>query len=251
MLSNDILLKHAVIDGYRGELRGRYTIGNVRRFGHFDGISDEKIEALRDYFLECIYPAAAERDRLDGVFERVGQIVRSPRRMAPLMKVVLLSAWKLGLGISTATALGKHVLETHIETRRLEGKMLEFAQLRNYTPEQLARREYVVRMLANTPEHEMTRFRIEVLKLFESLSNVKLLAAAVEIVETSRKLMETRPDLYETGDVAGLRLGHDVLRRGLALFQRLRPSEFAALLSGIEAVEIDWYDGIKAEAAAS
>ena len=251
MSSEDTLLKNAVIDGFREELRGRYALENVRRFGQFDGISDEKIEALRDYFLECIYPAATERDPLDAVFERAGHIICSPRRMAPLMKVALLSAWKLGLGISSATAMGKHVLATHLETRRLEGKMLEFARLRNYTPEQLARREYVVRMLANAPEHEVTRFRSEVLKLFESLSNVKLLAAAVEIMETSQKLMETRPDLYDAHDVAGFRLGLDILRRGLALFQKLRPSEFAALTGGIEAVEIDWYDGIKAEAAAS
>ena len=129
--------------------------------------------------------------------------------------------------------------------------MCEFARLHPHTPETLAQREPIVRMLAQVPEQEMHRFRKDVLKLFESFSNVKLLAAAVTIMENARSLMESRPDLYGPEEVAGFRLGHEVLRRGLALFQKLRSSEFPALLGGIEAVEIDWYDGIKAEASAS
>ncbi|MCC6489718.1 MAG: hypothetical protein IT364_19655 [Candidatus Hydrogenedentes bacterium] len=251
MSSSDTLVKHAVIDGYREELRGRYALENVRRFSQFDGISDEKLETLRDYLLECVYPAAAERHRLDVAFEHVGQILHSPRQMAPLMKMAVAAAWKLGLGFTSAMAVGTHVIEVHRETRRLEESMCEFARVHQSTPETMARRESIVRMLAQVPEQEMLRFRKDVLKLFESLSNVKLLAAAVSIMENAKNLMESRPDLYGPEEVAGFQLGHDVLRRGLALFQRLRPQEFAALIGGIEAVEIDWYDGIKAEAAAS
>lgn len=251
MSSTDILLKRAVIDGYREELRERYALENIRRFGQFDGISDPKIEALRDYLLECVYPAAAERDNLDVAFEHLAQILHCPRRMAPLMKMAVVTAWKLGLGFPSAMAMGTHAIEVHRETRRLEESMCEFARIHQNTPETMARRESIVRMVAQVPEQEMLRFRKDVLKLFECLSNVRLLAAAVTIMENAKNLMESRPDLYGPEDVAGFRLGHDVLRRGLALFQKLRPSEFAALLGGIEAVEIDWYDGIKAEAAAS
>lgn len=96
----------------------------------------------------------------------------------------------------------------------------------------------------------MLIFRNEILKLFEHLSNVKLLEATVEIMDNSKELMESRPDLYHEEELAGFTLGHEVLRRGLELFQSLKKSEFPIIIRGIEVVEIDWYDRIKAEAAA-
>ena len=88
------------------------------------------------------------------------------------------------------------------------------------------------------------------MKLFEHLSNVKLIQATVEIMDNSKALMESRPDLYHEEELAGFTLGHDVLTRGLELFQSLKKSEFPIIIRGIEVVEIDWYDRIKAEAAA-
>lgn len=251
MSGDETLLKNAVIDGYREELRARYALENVRRFSQFDGISDPKIETLRDYILECVYPAASERRRVDAAFEHLGQILHSPRRVAPLMKMAVAAAWKLGLGFTSAMSLGTHVVEVQRETRRFEESLCGYARVHQSTPEMMAKRESIVRLVAQVPEQEVLRFRMDVLRLFESFSNIKLLAAAVSIMESARSLMESRPDLYGPEEVAGFRLGLDVLRRGLALFQKLRPSEFTALIGGIEAVEIDWYDGIKAEAAAS
>jgi hypothetical protein len=66
---------------------------------------------------------------------------------------------------------------------------------------------------------------------------------------SARKVMESRPDLYDAEELAGFDLGSDVLRRGLALFQKLKPTEFPLIIEGIKAVEIDWYDRIKMEAA--
>ncbi len=249
MPSPDASLKHAVIDAYREELRDRYSIDNVRRFEEFDPISDQTVDDLRQYFLECIYPSSADRDRLDEAFDHMGEIIRSPRRLTPLMRMAFRTVWKLGLMFPSAVSAGRHTLEAYLETRKLETKMLEYARRKKYTPEQVENHDVVVQLVANVPEREIVRFRTEVLKLFEALSNVKLLAATVEIMDNSRKLMESRPDLYDEQEMAGFSLGCDVLRRGHALFQKLKPSEFPVIIEGIEVVEIDWYDRIKAEAA--
>ncbi len=250
MPANDQALRHAIIDAYREQLRERYLVDNVRRFEEFDPISDKKIDTLRDFFLRCIYPSAEDRTHLDDAFNHMGEIIRSPRRMAPLMRVAFRSVWRLGVMFPSAVAAGTHTLEAYLETRRLEAKMLEYAKRERYGPGDVDKREAVVQMIAHVPEEEVVRFRNEVLKLFESLSNGKLMAATVDIMENSKDLMESRPDLYHEEELAGFSLGHEVLKQGLALFRKLKPSEFPAILEGIEVVEIDWYDRIKAEAAA-
>lgn len=246
----DATLKYAVIDAYREELRRRYLMENIRRFEVLAGFPEPRIRALRDYFLECIYPASGQRVELDDAFDRMGEIIRSPKRLAPLMLMAAKSVWKFGLMFPSAVAAGAHTLEACLETRRLESKMLEYARKHKLEPDDVARRETMVRMVDYVPESEVLRFRNDVLKLFRALSNVKLIAATVQIMENSKKLMLSRPDLYHEQELAGFRLGHEVLERGLALFRQLKPAEFPRIIGGIEAVEIDWYDRIKAEAAA-
>ncbi len=246
----DLQLKHAIIDVYRDQMRLRYMPENCRRFKELKPISDEKLTSLRDYFLECIYPSSENRDMLDDAFDRMGDIIRSPRRLMPLMTIAFKSVWKLGTMFPSAVMAGRNTLEAYLETRKVESKLIEYARKNKLTPEQVHEHDPMVKMVANLPEEEMVKFRTEILKLFEHLSNVKLLEATVEIMNNSKALMESRPDLYHEQELAGFTLGHDVLTRGLDLFQSLKKSEFPIIIRGIEVVEIDWYDRIKAEAAA-
>jgi hypothetical protein len=243
-------LKRAIIDTYREQLRLRYLVDNVRRFEQFNPISDKKIDALRDFFLKCIYPPSDDRARLDDAFDRMGDIIRSPRRLLPLMSMAFKTVWKLGTRFPSAVSAGAHTLEAYLETRKLEAKLLEYAQKKKLTPEQIGEHEWVIRMVAYVPEGEIVKFRTEVLKLFQHLADIELLAATVDIMANSKALMESRPDLYDEQELEGFGLGYEVLRRGLQLFQTMKESEFPAVIQGIEAVEIDWYDRVKAEAAA-
>ncbi|MBM3289227.1 MAG: hypothetical protein FJY92_03665 [Candidatus Hydrogenedentes bacterium] len=248
--AKDIRLKHAIIDVYREQLRLRYLPENCRRFKELKPISDAKLGALRDYFLECIYPSSEDRDRLDEAFDRMGDIIRSPARLMPLMSIALRSVWKLGWMFPSAVGAGRNTLEAYLETRKIEGKLMDYAQRFKLKPEDVGDHNAMVRMVATLPEDEMVTFRNEILKLFHHLSNVKLLEATVEIMDNSKALMESRPDLYHETELSGMSLGHEVLSRGLQLFQSLKTSEFPIIIRGIEVVEIDWYDRIKAEAAA-
>jgi hypothetical protein len=231
-------------------MRLRYLPENCRRFKELKPISDAKLGALRDYFLECIYPSSENRDRLDDAFDRMGEIIHSPRRLMPLMTIALRSVWKLGFMFPSAVGAGRNTLGAYLETRKIEGKLMEYARKNKLGPVDVGNYDVMVKMVANLPDDEMVTFRNEILKLFHHLSNVKLLEATVEIMDNSKALMESRPDLYHEKELAGFALGHEVLTRGLELFQSFKASEFPAIIRGIEVVEIDWYDRIKAEAAA-
>lgn len=241
-------LRCALIDAYRKELRTRYQLKNVRRFEELDELSDDKIKALREYFLKHIYPPSKQRELLDDAFDHMGSVITSPRRLTPLMGAVFKSLWTIARMFPAAVRTGVSTLEAYLETRRLEKLMLQYAEEHEYTAEDLKVRENIVAMVAGLPEKEVMKFLREVIRLFQSLSNVKLLAAARDIMERSVDVMESRPDLYHENEIAGLQLGYGIIEGGVELFSELEPEEFPVIIKGIETIELDWYERILEEA---
>ncbi len=241
-------LRNALIDAYRVELRNRYQLKNVRRFDEFAELSDDKIKALRDFFLDHIYPPSKKRELLDDAFDNMGTVITSPRRLKPLMGAVFKSLWTIARMFPAAVRTGVTTLEAYLETRRLEKLMLEYAEENDYAPEDLSKHENIVAMVAGLPDGEVMKFLHEVIRLFKSLSNVKLLAAARDIMERSIEVMESRTDIYEENEVAGLQLGYEIIAGGVDLFTQLEPEEFPVVIKGIETIELDWYERILEEA---
>jgi hypothetical protein len=242
-------LHTALIDAYRNELRQRYQIENVRRFDEFAELSDAKIEALRNFFLEHIYPPPEKRAILDEAFDHMGTVITSPRRLKPLMGAVFKSLFKIARMFPAAVKTGVNTMEAYIETRRLEKLMLEYAEEHGYEPEDMNDHQNIAAMVAGLPDGEVLKFLNEVIKLFKSLSNVKLLRAARDIMERSIEVMEARTDVYEPHEIAGLQLGHAIISGGVDLFSQLEPDEFPVIIKGIETIELDWYERILEEAA--
>lgn len=212
-------------------------------------ISGATLGDLREFFLDHVYPVSDERDRLDNAFESLGEIIHSPKRLMPLMTTALRTVWKLGRMFPSAVAAAKNTLEAYLGVRKLEDVLVDFAKRHKFQPDDIRDHSVMVRMFASVSESEMTRFRNEMLSLMRHLADTNLLKATVEIMKSSKRVMESRPDLYDEDELAGFRLGLDILERGLELFQSLDPDEVEPIIRGIEEVEIDWYHRIKAEAA--
>jgi len=249
MTTDNIALKHALIEGYRRELRKRYQLENVRRFPVFDPISDEQLIALRNFFLEYIYPAAEDRDELDRASDRVMQMFRSPRQLLPLMGTALSTLMRFGTMIRQASSVTLTTLETLKETRKLEDRMLGYAEDHDIQPKDAKRKDTIALIVGQLPEEDMLRFRNDVLKLFRSLANIDLLAAGVEIMENALSVMRSKPRVYDGLDIEGFELGRDLLQGSLDLYSQLSDEEAHVIVDGIDAVEEDWYDEIKALAA--
>jgi len=241
-------LRSALIDAYREELQNRYQLQNVRRFDEFGQLSDEKITALRNFFLDHIYPPSQKRELLDDAFDHMGAVITSPRRLKPLMGAVFKSLWTIARMFPAAVRTGVTTLEAYLETRRLEKLMLEYAEAHDFTPDDLDQHENIVAMVAGLPDGEVMKFLSEVIRLFKALSNVKLLAAARDIMDRSIEVMESRSDIYEEHEVAGLQLGREIIAGGVELFNQLEPDEFPIIIRGIETIELDWFERILEEA---
>lgn len=240
-------LRNAVIQFYREELRERYQAMNVRRFTEFDVIDDRELGLLREYFLDHIYPSPKDRQKLDDAFDHLGLLLRSPKRMGPLVTTVLRSMWRLGRKLPAAASAGRSTFDAYIESRKLENYMLEQALAINLTAGETKDRRRMLLLITGIPEKHVRRLIRDILNLFHSLTQIELLRTSAEIMDHVHVIMESRPELYIERERDGLALGIEVLRGGLALFENMDPKAFPRIIRGIERVEFDWFDRVREE----
>ncbi|MBI1317598.1 MAG: hypothetical protein GC168_01435 [Candidatus Hydrogenedens sp.] len=241
-------LKHAVLAFYRSELQRRYQLKNVRRFDSFSDISDKQITELREFFMEQIYPEPAERDQLDLAFDRLSGMLRSPKRMQPLMGAALASLWRIGHRLPAAISAGRSTIDAYVKTRLLESAMIAEAQRLELTGEELSDRNKMIRLIHAVPEKQVMTLIQDILNLFRALTNVEMLKVAAAFMRQCLEVLEQRRDLYSDEDREGIRLGLALLEQGLELFKDVDKPHFPKLINGIHQVELDWYHGVREQA---
>lgn len=242
-------LRHAVLRFYRNELRARYELGNVRQFSQFAPVSDDQIVALRDFFMEQIYPVPEEREKLDLAFDRLNVMLRSPKRMQPLMGAALTSLWRMGHRLPSAISAGKATIDAYVKTRLLEGEMMAEAVRVGLKEKDFGKRDRMVLLIKAVPEKQVYQLIQDILSLFHALSNVEMLKVAVAFMQQCLDVIEKRGDIYTDEDKEGIVLGLNLLQQGLQLFSEVEKAHFPQIFDGIHQVELDWYRRILSEAA--
>jgi len=232
--------RESVITSYRDHLAKRYTIENVRRFPALNDFPADKIDVLRNFFLDRVYPVPENRKELDLAFESLGRVLRSPKKLMPLLTTAVSSIWKLGALIPAAIKAGLATFEGYLEIRRLESTMVAYAESHNLTGEELAREEVFASIIAGIQQRDIERFRKDLIQLFRALANVRLLEATAGILENSSAVMRARPETYDASELAGIALGYQLLLAGLDLFKTLEPAEVDLLVHGVDEIEMDW-----------
>ncbi|GMW01103.1 MAG: hypothetical protein AMXMBFR84_22400 [Candidatus Hydrogenedentota bacterium] len=244
----DVAMRHAVIDAYRVELQHRYTTRNVRRFVDRTAFDEAVLKALRTFFLNHIYPPAKEREKLDAACDHVAEILRTPKQVMPLLGTALKTLIALGTSLPAAASMTVTTLEALKETRRFESELVKLALRSSHAPIDLKERAVCRALVALLPKKEVIRFRTDVIKLFDSMNNVKLLRTGVRVMEQAMTTMRGRPDKFSDRDIQGFELGRTLLHASQQLYEMLKPGEASQIVAVIERIEIDWYEGVIAEA---
>lgn len=242
-------LKAEIIEFYRAEIARRYELENLRRFDNFEDISDEDAAALRNYFMEHIYPPITERRKLDDAVNHLGEMLTSPWKLTPLMGAGLLSLITMGTHLKAAVQAGMATRDAYLEARRLEDALAEAAESKGLTAADPGSRATMISLLHELPKGRVEALVRDVAKLFRALSDTRMLEIAVNFLDRCAEIMKKRPDLYASADVSGIRLGSKMLSGGLDLFREIEPKLFPKIIRGIEEVERDWYHAAMEEAA--
>jgi hypothetical protein len=236
-----------ILQFYREELRQRYQSEHLKRYPQFQDLPEDQIDRLREFFLRRIYPPAEQRAEIDRAFEHLSLVLHSPRKLQPLMRGGLASAWRLGAKLPQAINTGRACFDAYRETRRLEEHLLREARAMGLHPEDADDRPKMLQLLTRFPDHEVKRLIRDVTALFRALNNPGLLETALEFLRLCEKTTEKRRDLYTEEDTRAFRLGIAVMEEGIGLFRSLNAEQVPRLISGIEQVEEDWYHQAKVE----
>ncbi|MBX7059280.1 MAG: hypothetical protein K1X75_14540 [Leptospirales bacterium] len=243
--SNAESLRDAVTAAYWIELHDRYTVANVRRFRSVAEASDEVIDRLREFFLDRVYPPADRRMTRDQAFQNLGSVLKSPRKLVPLVGGTIFTVFKMGRMISTALKAAYHTLEAYLESEALERELARKATERGWDSGDLLDRQRVADLIRSIPEARVRRFQKETMALFEALANVQLLRSTLDIMSSSRAVMLAHPQLYSDRERAGLEYGESILRGGYDLFLSLSSGQDRLILETIRIIENDWYDRLR------
>ena len=233
---------------YRQELDRRYAPSNLKRYPAFAGATDADLEAFHRFLLDYVYPPIEARQRLDMAIHATTDTLRSPKKLAPLMRAGLTSLWRLGSQVPAAVAAGQRVLDGFKEIRKLEVLMCQQATLQQYTLADLNDRHRLLQLVTSLPEEEIQRLTRDLIALVRALSNVSLLGAAVKFMDVAHGVLQKRTDLYTQQDREAFQLGLEMVRAGVALFERMSKLGVENIVAGVEQIEGDWYQEARAEA---
>lgn len=228
--------REGVLNAYRSHLARRYTVENVQRFPGLENFPDAKIEQVRIFFLERLYPPAGERAQLEHAFEKLGQVLRSPKKMMHMFGTAIGSVFRLGSLLPAAVKAGIATFDGYLEIQRLERIMAESGEPGSNLMEDTV----FARIIAAIPDADIQRFRADLVRLFRALANVKLLEKTEEILNNSISVMKSKPSVFDQDDLTGAGTGLALLRDGLSIFRTLTAEEIELLLQGVDQIEMDW-----------
>ncbi|MFP4502519.1 MAG: hypothetical protein ACLFTT_16105 [Candidatus Hydrogenedentota bacterium] len=235
-------LHRGIVDFFREEMIRRYQLGNVRRFEVFTPLTNAQITALRDYFFDEAYVPGEKRHLQDAAIEHMLDVFLSPRRAAPLTPVAWNSLRALGRQAPTAIAAAKKILGLYDRARDVEYRLVEAARRKRYRVRDTRNREKMLRLVLVIPEREIRQLIDNVLRLFHMTANMPMIEAGLHMLGNAAAAMANRPRQYTGEEVEAVRYAFGLAQGILDHVKGFGPEQFDALVEGVLAVELDWYE---------
>ncbi|TGK29021.1 hypothetical protein EHQ12_00910 [Leptospira gomenensis] len=231
-----------LIRAYRSSLVRRYSSSNLERYPEFNSIPRSTIDTLLDYFLILLYPEFEGRVVLDGAFQSLSGFVHSPAKVFGLIGSLGAAAFSFGKHLGAAFKTGFAALHSYLTARRFETLMFDFAKKELEKGNDPADPNVFRSIIAQVPKKEADQFRIDLVKLFETLSDRDLLEKIVVMMRAIVRKMESKPKTYTKEEVEGIRLGLSILEKGRELFEGLSENEMKLILKAVDRIETDFFE---------
>lgn len=235
---NQYQISDEIIDGYHRVIEERYQFDKIReKYELPPSITEERFNALRDYFLYQMYPSVERRKDLNEAFSSLDDHLRNPDHLARIMIDSASLIFKYGRHLPSILKAGFRALQSFRTVNKLEGKLVNIAKRSDseppYSPDQIKR------MMTQLPRQEVDQFIEDGLVLFDTIYDRELIRKILEVILFLINKMKKRPKVYSGAEVRGLEYGLQVLEEGDRLFTTLNPMEQKVLIDFIYKVEKD------------
>lgn len=212
-------LEDHLIEKYRQIIADRYDYAKLTEFKPLpDGITKQTVEQIRDYFLNSIYPEPEKRHELDVAFGYLQSYVHQPAKVWGILGNLTGAIFRFGTMLPAALKTGIVSMEAFSAAKSFEGTMSRAAREAGYSVP-LTDNEFM-QCLSTLPRHRLDSFAQDVGRLFRSMANTALLSKTVEIMKDVIIKMESKPKLYSKDEIAGIKMGLNIMQKGLELFSK-------------------------------
>lgn len=211
-------LINAIVNVYRGLIGSRYEYEVLLAEGKLKkGITPEIVVSIKSFFLNDVYPDAAKRHQIEAAFETLGSYVSQPAKAMGLFGSVTSAIFIFGRHLPAAINAGVVTLQSFLEARKLEHKILDAAKSQFLQAD--LTEEDMKRCIASLPQKDLETFIKDVKEMFALMSNTELLEKTIRIINMVIDKMKSKPHLYSKEEVKGIELGRNILQSGLDLFK--------------------------------
>ena len=229
-----IELKDHLIDKYRQLVAERYDYELIKD-DLPDNVGQQEVEDLRYYFLHYLYPEPHERRELDEAFSYLENYVTQPSKVWGILGNLAGAVFRFGSMLIDALKAGLVSLDAHISAKRFE-EDLYLAAMRHDFAIPLTDAQFK-ECMRSIERRRVERFIDDIGKLFTSMSNTRLLAKTIDIMHDVVAKMERRKRIYTADEVAGIKLGINILQKGYELFKDYPEQTKKAVVAFIVAQE--------------
>lgn len=206
-------LKNHLIEKYRESIAYRYDYKRIKNSDHLPkGFNEKVVKELQTFFLESLYSAPKEREKLDAAFTQLESYVNTPSKITGVIGNLAMAVFQFGFHLPAAIKTGMDTLATHTAARKFENDLIQIAISKKMkvpmTDEQFNE------CMAALPEDQIKHFIDVLVDLFHHISDDVIMSKTIHILEDVHKRMEERTDLYGKQDTDAIQLGINILSEG-------------------------------------
>ena len=227
-----------IILAYRSMINDRYTYDVVASSYEVpDSFTEEKLDQLKSYFLDHIYPSPDVREEIDEAFKTLQGYTSNPAQLINLLKDSTSLVFTMGWQLPKILKAGLSALGSFKTATDLEDRLIDQVNLAGLAPPYSF--DQINELLAYLPISTIEDFIDDTLKLFQILKDRKLVSRILKVVNTLIEKMRSKPNIYEGREIRAVELGRNIIAAGDQLFASLTKDEQKVLFGLIAAIERD------------
>lgn len=237
-------LKNHLIEKYRESIATRYDYANVKKSPFKPkGFNEKVVTELRTFFLDSLYSAPVEREKLDAAFSQLESYVSNPSKITGVIGSLASAIFQFGFHLPAAIKTGMDTLETHTAARKFENELLNIAVKKKFkvplTDEQF---RYC---LASLPEEQVTHFINVLVDLFHHISDDVIMEKTINILNSVLHRMKERSDIYGKADLDAIQLGIDILNQGRNLLLKYDDEMKKGIVDFVQQSEMEFMRSLR------
>ncbi len=235
-MSQEQEILDGIIIAYRQMIHDRYQYDYIKsNYDIPDTFTQEKLELLRTYFLDHIYPTPDKRKTLNEAFDSLNDYVRKPDRILKVMMDAGGLIFKFGFMLPKILNSGIKALQSFNTASKLESNLVKSAIQLEINPPYNS--DNITTILTSLDKKDIEEFIEDTLALFEILHDRKLVSKVITIVNKLVNKMKQKPDLYSAKEIKGLELGREIITEGDLLYKKLNKQEQDSLFGLVAEIE--------------